>query len=518
LEKKMRRHHIQLRAAARQGDVAAKKEMARKHLLGIDGFARHPPTGLVYLADVAAVDHAGAARLIAECMRLEEILCYGQVEMLRDAAISSHVAQVKLGAWLLVTGDRNEGFAQFEKAAAGGHSNAAAVLQACKNAKPEDMLHAVLQRLAVLESLNAPAIALAAARTALANKELGRMTLALGAALALNPKIDDEACDLVLGAARLAEAQGQQLADLGVEQVQACLEQRSAQSDPEAWFMLGRALSGIACGPLAPQCLVKSPNLRKGTALLVRAADSGQCEAWQHLYRLNSDYRCSVANPQLARFYLEKAAAGGNPEAQRRLGALMMRESASLTESERAIGWLFQASTQGDAHAKTLLASLVLRLEGCDEDALAAISELQKSDPWLATRLRISRQFGLTKLEALTVDPVEGLRPWGLVVGQNLFISQVRLSAPRAIPAVSAAALSDLRNAAAFFGSQHKDSASIEGGLRRRSASQRRTFERFDLDETMFFASASSSVRDSIRIGTRWAHHSRETLQLALAG
>ena len=514
----MRRQDIQLRAAARQGDIAAKTEIARKYLLGIDGFARHPPTGLEYLADVVAVDHAGAARLIAECLRLEEVLRYDQVGILRDAAISSPIAQLKLGAWLLATGDQTEALLQFEKASRGGHANAAAALQVCKKAKPDDMLRAVLHCLASLESLNAPAIALAAARTALANKDLGRMTPALGAALALNPKLDDEACELVLEAVRLAEAQGQQLADLGVEHVQACLEQRCAQSDPAAWFMLGRALSGIACGPLAPQRLVKSPNLRKGTALLVRAADSGQGEAWLHLYRLNSDYRCSVANPQMARFYLEKAAAGGNPGAQRRLGTLMMRESASLTESERAIGWLFQASAQGDAHAKTLLASLVLRLEGCDEDALAAISELQKSAPWLATRLRLSRQFGLTKLEALTVDPVEGLRPWGLVVGQNLFISQVRLSAPRAIPAVSASALSDLRNAAAFFSSHHKDSASIEGDLRRRSAAQRRTFERFDLDEAMFFASASSSVRDSIRIGTRWAHHFRQTLQLALAG
>lgn len=512
----MRRHDIQLRAAARQGDIAAKKEMARKYLLGLDGFARHPPTGLEYLSEVAAVDRAGAARLIAECLRLEEILRYDQVGMLRDAAISSHVAQVKLGAWLLATGAQTEGLAQFEKASAGGHAAAAAALQACKNAEPDDMLRAVLQCLAVLESLNAPAIALAAARTALATKDLRRTTLALSAALALNPKIDDEACDLVLGAARLAEVQGQQLAYLSVEHIQASLEQRCAQSDPEAWFTLGRALSGIACGPLAPQRLVKSPNLRKGTALLVRAADSGQSEAWLHLYRLNSDYRCSVANPQMARFYLEKAAAGGHAEAQRRLGALMMRKSASLTESERAIGWLFQASAQGDAHAKTLLASLVLSLEGNDEDALAAISELQKSDPWLATRLRLSRQFGLTKLEALTVDPADGLRPWGLVVGQNPFILQARLSAPRAIPAVSASALADLRNAAAFFSSHHKDSASIEGDLRRRSATQRRIFERFDLEEAMFFASANSSVRDSMRIGTRWAHHSRQILQLAL--
>ena len=33
------------------------------------------------------------------------------------------------------------------------------------------------------------------------------------------------------------------------------------------------------------------------------------------------------------------------------------------------------------------------------------------------------------------------MRPWGLVVGKNPFISQIRLSAARAIPALSDAAL-----------------------------------------------------------------------------
>ena len=513
----MRRQDIQLRAAARQGDLAAKMEMARKYLLGIDGFPKHPPTGLEYLVDVAAIDHAGAARLIAESLRLEEILRYEQIGMLRAAAVSSHIAQVKLGAWMLASGDQAEALLLFEKASTGGRASAASVLQVCKTAQPDEMLRAALQCLAALEPLNASSIAMAAARAALAKRELRRMTFALRAGLALSGKLDDEACELVTDAVRLAEDQGQTLEDLSVDHIQASLEQRCAQADPACWFMLGRALAGIACGLLAPQRLVKGPNLRKGTALLVRAADAGKSEAWLHLYRLNSDYRCSVANPQMARFYLEKAAAGGHAEAQRRLGALMMRESASLNESEQAMGWLFQASAQEDAHARTLLASLVLPLEGREDEAQAAISELQNSDPWLAMRLRLSRQFGLTKLEALTVDPVDGLRPWGLVVGRNPFISQVRLSAPRAIPAVSASALADVRNAAVFFSSQHQDNTSIEGDLRRRSATQRRTFERFNLDEAMFFASASSAVRDAMRIGTRWAHHSRKTLQLALA-
>lgn len=513
----MRRQDIQLRAAARQGDLSAKTEMGRRYLLGIDGFPKHPPTGLGYLTEVAAADLAGAARLIAEGLRLEDLLRYGQMDMLRVAAASSEIAQVKLGAWVLASGGRAEAMALFEKARAGGSASAAGVLQVCKSALPDDMLRRALEFLATVEPLNAAAIAMAAAREAHGRRDLCCMTFALSATVALSGKLDDNVCELIVKAVQLAEELDQPLGDLGVAHIQASLEQRCAQADPVAWFTLGRALSGVACGPLVPQRLVGNANLRKGTALLVRAADAGQGEAWLHLYRLNSDYRCSVANPQMARFFLEKAAAGGHAEAQRRLGALMMRESASLSESEQAIHWLFEASAKGDLHAKSLLASLVLPLEGRDEEAQAVILELQKSDPWLAIRLRLSRHFGLTKLEALTVDPVDGLRPWGLVVGRNPFISQVRLSAPRAIPAVTAAALADLRNAAAFFRSQQQDNLSIEGDLRRRSATQRRIFERFGLGEAMFFAAATSSARDALRIGTRWAHRSRKTLQRALA-
>ena len=45
-------------------------------------------------------------------------------------------------------------------------------------------------------------------------------------------------------------------------------------------------------------------------------------------------------------------------------------------------------------------------------------------DPRLAVRIELARQFGLTKLEALCVDPVDGARPWGLVVGRNPFVAK----------------------------------------------------------------------------------------------
>ncbi len=161
--------------------------------------------------------------------------------------------------------------------------------------------------------------------------------------------------------------------------------------------------------------------------------------------------------------------------------------------------------------------SLVLPLEGSDTDAAAAIELIRQDDPWLAVRLQLARHFGLTKLEALCVDPADGMRPWGLVVGKNPFISQIRLSAARAIPALSDAALDALKRAASFFGQASRDAMSFEGDLRRRSLRQRRAFERHGLDEAMFFATATSMTLEALRFGPKWAFRAKEPLQLALA-
>ena len=234
------------------------------------------------------------------------------------------------------------------------------------------------------------------------------------------------------------------------------------------------------------------------------------------LYAMHADTRLSVGNPQMARFFLEKAAALGQAEAQRKLGALVLRAAATLAESEQAIGWLHAAAQQGDAHALRLLRSLLLPVAGEDAAAREAIEQVRRSDPWLTVRLGLARDFGLTKLEALSVDPVDGLRPWGLVVGRNPFIAQARLSAPRAVPAVSDQALQGLQRAAAFFAQSGGEGDAFEGDLRRRSVRQRRAFEKLGLNDDLFFA-ASSTVLESFRLGPKGAFRARAPLAMALA-
>ncbi len=515
----MRRQDIQLLALARQGDSATRCEVGRRYLLGVDGFPQHTATGLEYLSRVDAAAQPQAARIIAESLSLEDIVQLQQEPALAQAAAAgSTAAQLKLGAWLSLRQDRLEdGVRWLERAAAAGHAAAGRALEALRRPDEEDPAAASLRVLTKAGELDGARVALLAVQRARSDADARRLVAGLHTVLALQPQGDAEVAELVAAAVSLAEAQGKPLLGLPADAVEAALDQRAHRGDRDAAYVLGRALCGISCGVLQPSALVGGMNMRKGVALLLRAADAGRADAWLHLYRMHGDHRLSVANPQMARFCLEKSALAGDVEAQRRLGALMLRAADTLADSEAAIAWLHQASLQGDAHAQALLQSLVLPLEGSDAAAAAAIELVRRDDPWLAARMALARHFGLTKLEALCVDPIDGLRPWGIVVGKNPFISQIRLSAARAIPALDVSALEAARRAASFYGQAQREAPLFEGDLRRRSRRQRSAFERHGIDEAMFFAQANATTLEALRLGPKWAFRAREPLQLALA-
>ena len=515
----MRRQEIQLLAAARQGDVAARFEAGRRYLLGCEGFRRHPSTALDYLTHSRVVELAQAAILIAQNLSLDELLSFGQEKALRRAAAGNCVAaQVKLSAWQLVRhGEAGDGLAWL-RAAAGGADRAAVRALAALGKHPIDgKLADVLLALFADEQIATLSLIARAAGEVLMERDLAGLRRCLRAALGVTALPGDPFADLTVEAVHLAEQTAGSLEGIPVAWIETSLEASCGHGHQRAAYALGRSLCGIACGSLHAAGLVEHSNMRKGAALLLRAADGGFDEAWLHLYRLHSDNRSSVSNPTMARFFLEKAASRGFAEAQRKLGALLLREANTIAESEQAIEWLFRAAGAADLFARHLLETLVLPLAGTDAQATAVIEEIQRHDPWLAVRLRLSRDFGLTKLEALTVDPVQGERAWGLVVGRNPFISQTRLSAPRAVPALSPAILVDLRRAAAFFEQARGKAGGIEGDLRRRSLVQRRAFERHHLVETMFFAKVSSTVLDALRHGPKWAFRSRQPLQSAFS-
>ena len=515
----MRRQDIQLLAQARKGHTASRLEVGRRYLTGADGFPKHVKTGIEYLTHSSVADLPTAKYLIAECLPLEELLAHQQLGTLEQASsFGSPAAQAKLGVWLWVRHGRvEESEVLLETSSASGHAPSRAALQAIRRTAAKQSLSTLLRVFDASGELNGALVGVMAARASLAKGDLSQLGLSLSATLSLISDMTAEVADLIVAAVHLSESSAMPLPGVSPQNIEGALELCASRGNQVAAYTLGRGLCGLSVGAIGPGKLVNGTNFRRGVGMLLRAADAGRNDAWLHLYRMHSDHSSSVANPEMARFYLEKAALTGHAEAQRKLGALLLRASATLSQSERAIEWLHRAARAGDGHAKRLLKSLVLPLEGSEAEARRAISQVERDDPLLAIRMDLSRHFGLTKLEALCVDPADGMRPWGLVVGVNPFTSRIRLSAARAIPATSDGAMDAVQRAALFFGGAARGIPGFEGDLRRRSLRQHRIFERFGLEESMFFATAASVTRDVVRLGPKWAFMARDALQSALA-
>lgn len=514
----MRRQDIQLLANARRGDPVARCELGRKYLRGEDGVPRHVSTGLEYLSHPSLSASAQAARVVAEALSLQEVVHFGQVAALRRAASDgSAVACAKLALWLCVTGaDVGEAKAQLQLAAKQGSPVALAALRALTRRAPTSVLEGLLEAYEAQPGVDTTAVLHLAVSDALAARDAERLSTMLAVLLRRGLPPTTALADAVSNA--LVEAQhlsGFRMDDLG-DLVEPLLDDCVWRGNVDATLLLGMALCGIGCGTLRPRALAASQNMRKGAALLLRAADAGKQEAWMHLYRVHSDQRVSVANPLMARFFLEKAALGGNTLAQRLLGALILRSTASIHESEHGIRWLHEASVRGDALAGRLLQSLVLPVEGDESRANAAIEAIGRDDPWMASRLRTARDFGLTKLEALSVDLVDGRRSWGLVIGPNPFVLQPKLAAPRAVPALNREVSERLSRAAALFEQASQRGPGLEGDIRKRQKRLRLLLDRYGADERWFVSGASATALQSLRVGAKWAFNMHEPLKAAL--
>lgn len=509
----MRRENIRLRSLAKHGDKDAKLKLGEIYLVGEDGLARNIPLGLEYLLSLLPLEQERVVSAIARHLSIKELLDFGQIDQLRVAAGFDEDARLKLAAWLLIKGQDEQAFAWLERNDDATGDKIKMCLGAVMSRNASDALRVIskLFHFSIFE------LVAHEARLAI---DAGNIKLAqaiLRGSNSVREDIPSAVYQLVVDVIQNVEARGGDLSGISIDLLEASLEIGAAEGHPYACYALGRALAGMNCGHLRPPQLVRSPNLRKAAALLLQSGDAGISQAWLDLFRVCSGYRSSVGNPTMARFCLEKAAQQGLPEATRRLGVVVLREATQIHAMERGVALLFDAASKGDFQAKVLLDSLVLPVNGCEREMGMALREVERSAPLLAMRMRLAREFGLTKLEALSIDPSSALRPWGMVVGKNPFITKMGLSEPRAIPAVSTQALKCVEAAARMFSQKSGELSSIEGPLRSRALQQRRIFQRLDIVDDLFFAKATSFQRDAIRIGTRWAQRQKSILDQALA-
>lgn len=509
----MRREDVKLRMLARKGDAEARLTLGEAYLAGAQGIPRSVSTGLGYLRAAMSQAPQRASICIVHHMQLSELLEHGLQEPLRIAAEYDDAGRLKLAAWHLVRDERDEALGWLDRcssplprklgdsAADRSCSDLLQALQALRVIQPQDLVEVVVRE----------------AREAMARGQSPKAVQMLET-LAEQPQVTPclAVQQLVADVIHHAEEAGHGMGRLEVGRIESSLDRCATNGDLRACHVLGRALAGLPCGHLAPAQLVQTQNLRKAAALLLRAADGGIAVAWLNLFRICSDYRSSVANPTLARFCLEKAARHGMAEAERRLGALVLRDANHIEAMERGVALLHASSGKGDTLAGLLLRSLLLPVHGSDEEASEAIDEVQQSAPLLAMRLRLARAFGLTRLEALSVNPSTAIRPWGMLVGRNPFVAKALLGEPRAVPAISGHAHQCLEMAAAMFSPERHQSVLLEGSLRVRTSQMRRLLQRLQLPEGVFFASASSHQREAIRVGTKWAKRQRDILQQVL--
>lgn len=509
---------MQLLASARQGDLEARYEVGRRYLLGVEGFPQHTDTGLAYLKDTSLELSERAARTIAEALPLHELVRRNLLPALvRTARAGSTVAQLKIGAWrALTSADPAEPTRWLDAAAAAGDARARAAAHALRS-NPCNAVAAILGTLKTAPGIDLARLVPQALDAAIRSDEHTKIARVLSGTLTAHSLVTPELADAACMALARLENDTEPRLTCESSVLESLLEDCIRRGNATAGLLLGRAMSGVDTQGLPASLLTTGQNLRRGAALLLRAADAGLTAAWMVLYRIHADNRSSVSNPQMARFFLEKAALAGELCAQRRLGALILRSATTVDESERGIHWLHQAAHRQDALAAELLGSLVLPVAGSDVEADAAIDAVRRKDPWLACRLRTARDFGLTKLEAMSVDIVAGLRPWGLVVGPNPSIAQAKLAAPRAIPALRPQAFENLRRSVVFLEHSRQDGSPIEGDRRKRTHRLRYCLERSGIDESLFFAKVRSTVLNSLRQGPKWAFHAQQPLRMALA-
>ena len=513
----MKRRDIQLLAAARQGDPDACCELGRRYLHGADGFPRLQRTAIDYLSAPPVADSPKAALILVEGMTLVDIIVTGHEASLRLAAVSgSRIAQLEIAAWSLIrSGCTGESRAWLQVAASEGNDVAFRALAALDGDASETIAAELLTAHCAQTHADVTRLYAIAAKQAVERGDLLQAVKCLRAIVEVEASLTDDLADLTVSVIRLADKSGRSIDDLNPAWIESSLASASARGERNASYLLGRALCGLATGFLSADRLTLHSNVRQGSALLLRAAHGGVEDAWLDLYRLHAEPRSSVANLPMARVFLEKSANRGHHEAQRVLGALLMSECTDLSKAERAIAWLHQSASAGDRQAAVLLDSLVVRPAGIDAKASAVIDEVNHHDPVLAGLLQLARHFGLTRREALLVNPATGERPWGLVVERNPIIVQPRLAAPRAIPSLSAAALGTLQRVASMFKRLRPEGISASD-WQGRAKQMRRALRRHDVDESLFFADIPSSTLEALRGGPKWASRFRRDLVIAL--
>jgi TPR repeat protein len=178
---------------------------------------------------------------------------------------------------------------------------------------------------------------------------------------------------------------------------------RNAQFSLGLWFarmdVNGKRIAGIP----------GTANYKKSIRWLSLAGEQGVADAWYALSKIYLKAECSQRSLADAQRYLEWAAEAGHAPAQLELGINAWRTRRDQESKDvRAVYWLQKAAAQGSAQAQALLKKIAscAAPAAWAQDALHRLTrEAASTYPLLAARIELAALFGLSRSEALLLDP-----------------------------------------------------------------------------------------------------------------
>lgn len=198
------------------------------------------------------------------------------------------------------------------------------------------------------------------------------------------------------------------------------LEFAAQAGDREAQISLGLWLARMDAGGKRIEAIAGPANYKKAIRWLSQAASQDSADAWYALSRIYRKPECSQRSLADAQRCLEMAAQAGHGAAQLEAGISAWRNRRERDANDvRAVLWLQKALAQGIAEARQLLDMIAVSAVPAPW-AQAALQRLTRETagqhPLLIARIELAALFGLSRTEALMIDPQAADRRHCLVI------------------------------------------------------------------------------------------------------
>jgi len=431
------REELLIIRAARAGEASAQLKLGKRYLFGGAGLPKSLPTALYWLDRAAQQDEPDAWMLIGQHVPFETAQSAtqpGKLVMWYERAFDAGIAQAGLVLARLVLGQpqgavgeamRSKAMRALQAAAHAGIAEAQWMLAQAAGQGDADSVASWpsagqdgADNEAMLEwAARAARSGVAEARYAMADHAWAQGDLA-GFLQWARPIVDEViATAAPAGAAverevalvlRTAHAMS---ASAGGEPaaVTRVLEWAAQTGDGQAQYVLGLWLARMDAEGKRLHGVPGTANYKRAIRWLSLAAGKGFADAWYVLSKIYQKPECAQRNPADARRCLEQAAAAGHGMAQFELGVVTWRaRHESASNDVLAVAWLLKAQARGVSAATTMLERIAARATPAAW-AQAILHRLPRAvagrDALLLARLQLAACYGLSRSEALLIDP-----------------------------------------------------------------------------------------------------------------